>query len=708
MRWVEAAFPDLDSRAYFLPPVYVNRVPMTRQAAAGQEVLVLQQASGRDKPSPTKSAASRRSARLPIVQDSDLRDDEAMQRIFMCLQTMSEQNREVMVGISQLQFGQSKGYRTLSWHSAAAALLPEPADLSPDQIQNMKEGDFDFLLIHRHYGFVIFEVKSTGRFKISQENLNELIRRKISDAIKQLNNAKANLLHLVKDIAPHVRITKMIAVPNLKGHQVQQALSGDHQLATDLCRCLGTTDSPDITGLCLCSDQLSDPKTPSDVSSHVLRELGHWWQRRVAGAGPDSHMTPELYKSLVARFCGPATIVTVPCTSPPRLSVKTLGQAVSYTGECYTAQITLFPEQVHLLNMSPPIQFVTGPPGTGKTVVLMLTAMQWLDSGHHVYIVSTWLGNRAACFMLYHLLLNTLNTCRSADVPRGQPHLLLYDFDGGKDVENAVNDLSQAASGESLYVIADEVGLELGENNFQIFCDKLLERFPDRLHLWAASCFHGHAPADWPVKYLTRPLRSPPSVIREYERARSITELDHVQPYSERGVPDHTDGPPVKRLYHRGQGQLGDWPGDCVTCGREVASFLHSLRVGAKENVTMTSATTVDTTPPCLQWRDVLVLYWVGVNDNSGVVRALRGAGIPVRVMKNNDDDFEDVAKARSDVVWVALGDQVRGLERKIVVCLDDNARLHCMSRCTSQLVIISDGDILHKHDSDFDTCHLS
>lgn len=166
------------------------------------------------------------------VQDSDLRDDEAMQRIFMCLQTMSEQNREVMVGISQLQFGQSKGYRTLSWHSAAAALLPEPADLSPDQIQNMKEGDFDFLLIHQHYGFVIFEVKSTGRFKISQENLNELIRRKISDAIKQLNNAKANLLHLVKDIAPHVRITKMIAVPNLKGHQVQQALSGDHQLAT--------------------------------------------------------------------------------------------------------------------------------------------------------------------------------------------------------------------------------------------------------------------------------------------------------------------------------------------------------------------------------------------------------------------------------------------------------------------------------------------
>ncbi|XP_025080980.1 uncharacterized protein LOC112556319 [Pomacea canaliculata] len=42
LQWVEAAFPHLDSRAYFLPPVYVNRVPMTRQSAAGQQVLVLQ------------------------------------------------------------------------------------------------------------------------------------------------------------------------------------------------------------------------------------------------------------------------------------------------------------------------------------------------------------------------------------------------------------------------------------------------------------------------------------------------------------------------------------------------------------------------------------------------------------------------------------------------------------------------------------------
>ncbi|XP_025111949.1 uncharacterized protein LOC112574844 [Pomacea canaliculata] len=177
-----------------------------------------------------------------------------------------------------------------------------------------------------------------------------------------------------------------------------------------------------------------------------------------------------------------------------------------------------------------------------------------------------------------------------------------------------------------------------------------------------------------------------------------IISRHNVHPYSKRGVPDHTDGPPVRRLYHGGEGHSDDRPVDCVTCGREVARFLHSLRVGVTERGPATSTT--DTfisggTPPCLQWRDVLVLYWDDVSDNSGVVTGLQEEGIPVRMMK--DDDIEDVATARSDVVWVAGGHRVRGLERKVIVCLEDlklelfsSIRLDLMSRCTSQLVTVS------------------
>ncbi|XP_025078805.1 uncharacterized protein LOC112554941 isoform X2 [Pomacea canaliculata] len=313
--------------------------------------------------------------------------------------------------------------------------------------------------------------------------------------------------------------------------------------------------------------------------------------------------------------------------------------------------------------------------------------------------------------MLYHLLKQTVKTQQSAGVSLGQPHLLQYDLDHDENVKKAVNDLSQAASGGSLYVIADEVGSKYRINNFQTLCELLLTRVP-LLHLWAASCFHGHAPAGWQVEYLTRPLRSPPAVVREVEQDARITTHRDVLPYSERGVPDHTDGPPVTRLYHRGQCHSGRRPGECVKCGFFVASFLHSLRVGVTGRSTTTSttltSTSVGTTPPCLQWRDVLVLYWDKDSNQSGVVTGLQEAGIPVRVM--TDDDIEDVVTARSDVVWVARGHRVRGLERKVVVCLENpdydlfkskyltlykltSPRLDFISRCTSQLVIVSPDD---------------
>ncbi|XP_025077351.1 uncharacterized protein LOC112554011 [Pomacea canaliculata] len=232
--------------------------------------------------------------------------------------------------------------------------------------------------------------------------------------------------------------------------------------------------------------------------------------------------------------------------------------------------------------------------------------------------------------------------------------------------------------------------------HFDTVCEKLLTEVP-HLHLWAANCYHGDAPAGWQVEYLTRPLRSPPAVVREVEKNTLITIDRLVLPYSERGVPDHTDGPPVRRLSHRGQGHSGDSPVHCVTCGRDVASFLHSLRVGVTENVTTTAttvtSTTGTTTQPCLQWRNVLVVYWSYMTDDSGMVNGLKEAGIPVRVMNYNDID--DVATARSDVVWVTLGYDVSGLERKVVVCLEDHdtVRFHAMSRCTSQLVIVYDDD---------------
>lgn len=106
----------------------------------------------------------------------------------------------------------------------------------------------------------------------------------------------------------------------------------------------------------------------------------------------------------------------------------------------------------------------------------------------------------------------------------------------------------------------------------------------DDLHLWAANCYSLFPPRDWQVVELTRPLRSPPAVVREVERDTEIARHHDVLPYSRShfpAFPAFTDGPLVKRLYHKDHSKKHI--SDCVTCGQNIASFLlKSLRVTAK------------------------------------------------------------------------------------------------------------------------------
>lgn len=74
-----------------------------------------------------------------------------------------------------------------------------------------------------------------------------------------------------------------------------------HYFEQDLSTCLRTTDCNNVAGLFLTSDQLSDPRTPWDVSSDVMKKIENWWQHRVTADGHDSHMSGDIYKKLMTR-----------------------------------------------------------------------------------------------------------------------------------------------------------------------------------------------------------------------------------------------------------------------------------------------------------------------------------------------------------------------------------------------------------------------
>ena len=49
-----------------------------------------------------------------------------------------------------------------------------------------------------------------------------------------------------------------------------------------------------------------------------------------------------------------------------------------------------------MLERKDPSLFITGPPGTGKSILLALKAVQWVKQGHHVHLPVLWQGSHLA------------------------------------------------------------------------------------------------------------------------------------------------------------------------------------------------------------------------------------------------------------------------------------------------------------------------
>ncbi|XP_070203098.1 uncharacterized protein [Littorina saxatilis] len=695
---VRQLYPDALTCSYIVPPVQFTRVPYNTDTVpgTGQEVLVL----------PSSEQLQQ--------QQGNIQADFAQQHVLHNLQQLGDSGKEVMFVVSELNF---KDYLNKPFYAKHTGKLPKPANLPKELRHHGKQGDFDILVIHRQYGIMIGEMKSVGKTEASGAD-TEVVK-VIAKAVKQLDKCEVHTRHMVSDIAPGLTVRKTLFLPYVSQAQLQRILDDDKnsKLQQAVCQSLGAANTTQAVQLCCCSDQLSQPASYWHVTPAVLSQLSTWWQHRM-GSTVDTRLTDQLYLDIVARFVGQATTVSVPCFNNVRVEVRTAGQAVAELGR-RLALLVLTLQQLGLMNRDPPRVCITGAPGTGKTVVLVLQGVRWLRQGHDVHVLSTEPATQAVSTSITQQLKMSLSAGPTPNLTPGSVSYHKYDFwNREEDVEQAVTDLVACMKNGHLHVLLDEAFFDSsagsGPGNIQLV-SQLAQRVP-HLYLWCATVYNDDIPPALQTQVFTVPLRSAPAVLREIQQG--VQGYDEVHDYSDSGVPAPGDGLSVIRLSHHGNAHTGRWPVDCAQCGQDIAAVLRRLGVGSS----------VANSPSLLSYRDVFVL--TGSDDlhddvtdeagrvtspASGVVQGLKDAGVPVSVLGTQDwlhnrarweRAVQDVAVAATDTVTVAYYGWVSGLERRVVAMLQDrdqddddrgvtdevtdlDDRLIAVSRCTTQLIMV-------------------
>ena len=239
-RIVQGWYPSLHMRTYCVPPCIMNRVPYYRTYFAGQPVLTTHppavnvppppvnvppppQVASQVRSRPAYSLWSReRQPHAPptTVQETDYREDRALQHILHCLRTLGVRQMETMLILSQLDFSH---YLNQPSYAAAAAHLPRPTDLP----RQYREGDFDLLVLHRHYGVLIGELKSVG---ITRPATDADVNKRVWKAVRQLDKSETVVRHIVSDMAPGLSVRKTLILPYITTTQLQRVLDADHNL----------------------------------------------------------------------------------------------------------------------------------------------------------------------------------------------------------------------------------------------------------------------------------------------------------------------------------------------------------------------------------------------------------------------------------------------------------------------------------------------
>ncbi|XP_025104843.1 uncharacterized protein LOC112570549 [Pomacea canaliculata] len=457
--------------------------------------------------------------------------------------------------------------------AANRVIPPRPKEMG----QRPQRGDIDIVIISQKYGVVLVEVKAAGvsgsSWAHNEAASRDAYRSVLLKAAKQLNRASHVFRFITPDLIPPPDITLVIAVPFMSRRQLHQILLEGKGEFCDSFHYLCKGDLKNrkwVTGLF----------TKHEACRQQRETVGHDWCSSDAGAGTeglgcslcrwwDENITEctclplHQVKSIVGRICGLMSIVSVWTQTTPRVEVRTTGQAVSEVGR-RVADIVLLPEQAALLaDTSCNRVCLTGPMGSGKTLLLQLKGRQWLAEGRRVVIlnVRTSGRGRAVGYALEEAIVR--QDGESASTGTVERHDLAI---AETSLEQLAARLQVSGSVEDICFILDE----LTKQTFD-FVLQLAGRYPD-CPVWCVAMFL-HSPLQGFRHFrLGDVLRSPPSV------QLLLRQLD-LNPYhhkayttrsAARGLP--CDGPPIILIQHR----LHDpstRPLHCHQCAIELADI---------------------------------------------------------------------------------------------------------------------------------------
>ncbi|XP_025112058.1 uncharacterized protein LOC112574909 isoform X1 [Pomacea canaliculata] len=641
-------YPEFGTKSYVLPSLYINNNSYELNTFAGEVVYI---------------------TRLPDQQT--VKHDMAMGRVLTCFRLLANLESEVMFVISQFDYDKylANPRKEFTDHN-----LPKPSKLRKS---DKHYGDFDILIIHRHHGLVVGVVK-TCSVESTQGvgDTTDMVVEELKQGCTQLDEAEKMLQHLLSDLISNqnqqMKFQKILILPNLSEERLGTVLKENQNMEQILNKCLRFSETADVYKECLCGDHMRGSKR--------TKKIKDWFNSRFSESRDKALGSDDEYADIVARFCGTATIwsLNIPDHQSGILP-KTMEDWVWMTGELFTKPI-LHPQQWETLNTNSPLVFLSGPPASGKTRMLVLAGKRWMSEGHKVHVVSIGKKSRAANHMIY----TELSTASKEKGLSGSCESISFEKEETKE---RINKLSRLAKRVPLYIIADEV-YNNKRSSFKEFVNGLLKKVPE-LHVWAASCLPDIALQCCEVHLLNNSFTCPPAILLRKDVTKLASDNAVATWWYDSRTTAPTDGPPVMIVNHDGKGHKGDYPHDCKTCADEVITILQTLRVikpvGANQKVEG---------QPKLLSKDILVLC---ENDGeTAVSAALKKSGVSVKTV--DEKNREQVFEANNNVVWEAKGQHMFGIKRKVVVYVEGNPkdkhkmsvdlkRLRGVTSATSQLI---------------------